>query len=88
MTTDNGVNPSAADGPRGVDALEMVATQAALIISRRAAAAPGDFVVIIRGTIQPNNVIDGIGWEWFWRPPSDRSPDPGPISTKDKETET
>lgn len=82
MNTDPESALAAADGPRGEDALEPVAIQAALTVSDRANGTPGDFCVIIRGTITSTQITD-LGWDWYWRPPAERSPEPEPLAKKE-----
>lgn len=59
---------------------------AAKVVAKRADGRPGDWVVIIRGTITDKKVgddavVEGLGWEWFWRPPAERSEGPSEVRT-------
>ena len=63
------------------DTLAPPAVAAALDIAQRADGREGDFVFIVRGAIKAGNVT-GLGWSWFWRPPSDSTPGVGDIPIK------
>lgn len=59
-----------------------VARQAAEIVGQEGV--PGDFVVIIQGTIEDENTAQ-VRWEWYWRPPTELVPSEGPVNLKKEE---
>jgi hypothetical protein len=65
------------------EALEVVARKAAFIVGHDNPK-PGDFTVIIRGTINDDKTAT-VGWEWYWRPPTDTLPGSGPVDLKHPE---